>query len=246
MFEAASDSEFGVASSGGFGRNKNLFTFTLEQGALPVSGNTPEQWTGLETIDHQVVLEEIEGDLPAVLEELGALPAVLEDMGALPAEVTSSEPKPDEGYESALSPESNHSLEANSDAFRIEDISNLEKFNFNLIFDNPIDEHNSFNIIDTNNPVGCPEQEQEPLSLYNDACFPMEEHNDPNWCPPSPEFTLHKIGVIEDPFLQELILGGGTGVKGKKPAGGVKHRRGQIRMEPTEMKDETHKKNVDR
>ena len=30
----------------------------------------------------------------------------------------------------------------------------------------------------------------------------------------------------------------------KAPTVGVKHRRGQIRMKPTEIKDETHKRNV--
>ena len=226
MFGPASDSEFGAASSGGFGSNKNIFTFTLDQGALPVN-TTAWEWRELETID------------PQVLETA----TLLEEIGVLPAEVTTLEPKTDEGYESAPSPESIHPLETN---FIVEDISNLDKINFDLIFDNTIDEHNTFNIIDANNPVVCPEQ--EPLTPYNDVCFPMDDENDPNWCPKSPEFTLQKIGVIDDPFLQDAILEG-AGLKGKTPgggSGGVKHRRGQIRMEPTEIKDETHKKNVDR
>ena len=231
MFGPASGSEFGVASSGGFGSNKNIFTFTLGQGARPVTA-TAEEWSGLETLDHQVVLETASQLLETPL---------LEEILVLPAEATTSEPKTDEGYESALSPGSNHSLEANSD--EPFDINNLDKFNFDLIFDNTIDGHNNFNIIDASNPVGCPAE--EPLTLYNDNCFPMEEHNDPNWCPASHELTLQTIGVIDDPFLQETILKA-TGVKGKTPGRGVKHRRGQIRMEPTEIKDETHWKNVDR
>lgn len=220
MFGAASGSEFGVASSGGFGGHKNVFTFTLDQGAQPVS-LTAEDWSGLEHLEPQFL--ETDSQLLQLLPE-----------------VTTSEQKTDEGYESAHSPKSNHSLEANSDTFIVEDFSNLDKFDFNLILDNTLDEQNDFHIIETSNPLGC--AAPEPLALYNEACFPMEDQDDPDW---GPGLTLQKIGVIDDPFLHDVIMNG-TGVKGKAPAGGIKHRRGQIRMKSDEIKDETHKKNVDR
>ena len=222
MFGPASGSEFGVASSGGFGGHKNVFTFTWDQGAQPVI-TTGEEWSGLEPLDGQF--------LETDTQLLQLLP-----------EGPTSELKTDEGYESAHSPKSNHSLDANSDTFIVEDLNNLDKFDFSLILDDNLDEHNDFNILDTNPPLNCPAQ--EPLAAYNDT-FPLEDQADPDWCPGSPEFTLQKIGVIEDPFLQDVIMNG-TAAKGKAPAGGVKHRRGQIRMKPTEIKDETHKKNVDR
>jgi len=230
VFEVASGSEFGVASSGGFGRNKNIFTFTLDQGAKPVN-TSAEEWTGLETINDQV---------------LETASQLYEVIGELP-EVISSEHKTDEGYDSAPSPESIHSLEANNDTFILEDFSNLDKFSFNLIedFDNTINEHNNLNIIDPNSLSVTVQPVQEPSALYNDAAIPMpvEDQTDPDW---TPDFTLEKIGVINDPFLHDAIMRG-SGAKGEEvPAGSPKHRRGQKRMAAAEIKDETHKKNVDR
>jgi len=228
VFGAASGSEFGVASSGGFGRNKNVFTFTLDQGAQPVS-TTAEDWRGLEIIDDQD------------LEDLQTASQLLQEIGVLP-ELTTLEQKADEGYESSPSPVSNHSLEANSDTC-IVDFNNLDQFSFNLIPDFP--EHNDFNIFETNDHLSC--GVQQPPALYNDASFPMEEQNDPDWCPASPEFTLQKIAIIDDPILHDAFMKASGGeVKEKPAAGGKKHRRGQIRMKPTEIKDETHQKNVSR
>merc|ERR1711879_454474 len=136
------------------------------------------------------------------------------------------EQKTDEGYESSPSPVSNHSLEANGDTFLGADFDNLDQFSFNLDFDKTIDGHNDF-------------------IIYNDVSIPMEDQNDPVWCPPSPEFTLQKIGVIDDPVLHDAFMKA-NGVEGKEmgASGGMKHRRGQIRMEPTEIKDKTHERNV--
>lgn len=228
MFGAASGSEFGVASSGGFGRNKNVFTFTLDQGAQPVS-TTAEECRGLDIIDDQAI-----ETASQLLQEIGVLP-----------DVTTLEQKTDEGYESSPSPVSNHSLEANSDTCIVADFNNLDQFSFNLNFDKTIEEHIDFNIFETNDHLSCGVQQTQ--AFYNDASFPMEEQNDPDWCPSSPEFTLQKIGIIDDPFLHDAIMKATGGeVKEKSAAGGMKHRRGQIRMKPTEMKDETHKKNVSR
>ena len=223
VFGAASGSEFGVASSGGFGRNKNFFTFTSNHGAQPVS-TTAEEWGGLEINDDQLASQ--------LLQEIGVLP-----------EVTTLEQKTDEGYESSPSPVSNHSLEANGDTFLGADFDNLDQFSFNLDFDKTIDEHNDFIIIESNNPFSC--AAQQPPALYNDVSIPMEDQNDPVWCPPSPEFTLQKIGVIDDPVLHDAFMKA-NGVEGKEmgASGGMKHRRGQIRMEPTEIKDKTHERNV--